>query len=146
MRVNIPPASRGNDVVDLANHLLLSLARKYNVEKPSIDPDSIPSLTSYPWPGNTRELIHELEEPWSWENQIQSLKLDFYHTTQKIPPNTDWLNQAFLFPDSGFDLENEILRLIELAIKQCDGNISEAARKLGVPRDYIRYRKKKKVN
>ena len=145
LRVNIPPLeSRGNDVVDLANHLLLSLARKYNVEKPSIDPDSIPSLTSYPWPGNTRELIHELERALVMGEPNQSLKLDFHHTTQKIPANTDWLNQSFLFPDSGFDLENEILRLIELAIKQCDGNVSEAARKLGVPRDYIRYRKKKK--
>ena len=67
-------------------------------------------LTSYPWPGNTRELIHELERALVMGEPNQSLKLDFYHTTQKIPPNTDWLNQAFLFPDSGFDLENEILR------------------------------------
>jgi DNA-binding protein Fis len=31
-----------------------------------------------------------------------------------------------------------------MAIAQTDGNISEAARILGVPRDYIRYRLKKK--
>jgi DNA-binding protein Fis len=31
-----------------------------------------------------------------------------------------------------------------MAISQANGNISEAARILGVPRDYIRYRLKKK--
>jgi len=41
-------------------------------------------------------------------------------------------------------LEKEILRLIERAISQANGNISEAARLLGVPRDYIRYRLQKK--
>jgi len=59
-----------------------------------------------------------------------------------LKPN-DWLNQGFSFPESGFNLEKEILRLIQLAIEQTGGNISEAARMLGVPRDYIRYRLKK---
>jgi DNA-binding NtrC family response regulator len=54
------------------------------------------------------------------------------------------LNENFSFPESGFDLEKEIIRLIQMAIAQTDGNISEAARILGVPRDYIRYRLKKK--
>ena len=65
-------------------------------------------------------------------------KLYHYHS--------DWLNENFCFPQSGFKLENEIVRLIELAIAQAGGNISEAARILGVPRDYIRYRLKKKSN
>ena len=55
----------------------------------------------------------------------------------------DWLNENFSFPESGFDLEKEIIRLIQMAIAQTNGNISEAARLLGVPRDYIRYRLKK---
>jgi DNA-binding NtrC family response regulator len=48
------------------------------------------------------------------------------------------------FLGTGFDLEKEMLRLIERAISQANGNISEAARLLGVPRDYIRYRLQKK--
>jgi DNA-binding protein Fis len=46
-------------------------------------------------------------------------------------------------PKNGFDLEQEMLRLIDLAISQANGNVSEAARLLGVPRDYVRYRLKK---
>ena len=36
----------------------------------------------------------------------------------------DWLNPSFVFPRDGFDLEKEILRLIERAISQANGNIS----------------------
>ena len=56
----------------------------------------------------------------------------------------DWLNTAFRFPPEGFDLEKAILRLIEMGIDQSSGNVSEAARLLGVPRDYLRYRLQKK--
>ena len=53
---------------------------------------------------------------------------------------SDWLNENFCFPEEGFDLEKEILRLIQLGIDQSKGNVSAAARLLGVPRDYLRYR------
>jgi two-component system response regulator AtoC len=57
----------------------------------------------------------------------------------------DWFRQSFLFPEDGFSLEAAILRIIEHAIKQAGGNLSAAARLLGVPRDYIRYRLDKKA-
>ena len=56
----------------------------------------------------------------------------------------DWLNPSFSFPETGIDLEKELLRLIKLAIDQANGNVSQAARILGVPRDYVRYRLQKK--
>ena len=62
----------------------------------------------------------------------------------KAQDSNDWFNTAFTFPDDGFDFEKEIMRLIEAAIEQADGNVSQAARLLGVPRDYIRYRLQKK--
>ena len=40
-------------------------------------------------------------------------------------------------------MEAAILRIISHAMKQAGGNMSAAARMLGVPRDYIRYRMKK---
>jgi hypothetical protein len=52
----------------------------------------------------------------------------------------DWFNPAFRFPESGFSLEQAILRLIERALAETRGNVSRAARKLGVSRDYLRYR------
>ena len=53
---------------------------------------------------------------------------------------SDWWNAGFRFPESGFSLEDAILRLIREALAQSDGNVSAAARRLGVSRDYLRYR------
>jgi DNA-binding NtrC family response regulator len=73
-----------------------------------------------------------------------TLEIRTNQSVHAISNTDDWLNENFSFPESGFDLEKEIIRLIQMAIAQTDGNISEASRLLGVPRDYIRYRLKKK--
>jgi transcriptional regulator with AAA-type ATPase domain len=52
----------------------------------------------------------------------------------------DWLNPAFHFPEQGFELEDAMNRLVQLALKQAGGNVSHAARLLGVTRDFVRYR------
>jgi transcriptional regulator of acetoin/glycerol metabolism len=55
-------------------------------------------------------------------------------------PIDDWFNPNFRFPESGFSLEDTILRLINHALAQTNGNVSAAGRMLGVSRDYLRYR------
>jgi two-component system response regulator AtoC len=147
LRISIPPlASRAYDIPKLADHFLGSLAQKYSLEKPILSAESIEYLTNHGWPGNHRELLHELERAIVLHKPGETLKL-----TSSLPlrsgsdaqaSNSDWLNPAFQFPENGFELEKELLRLVKLAIKQSDGNVSAAARLLGVPRDYIRYRLK----
>ena len=144
LRIKIPPLStRGKDIAGLAEHLLVSLASKYKLPLPSISTASQKSLISNPWTGNTRELIHELERNLILTETGNPLEIRDHHSERTSSKPDDWLNQEFSFPESGFHLETEIIRLIQLAIQQTNGNISEAARILGVPRDYIRYRLKK---
>ena len=144
LRIKIPPlATRGKDIAGLAGHLLVSLASKYKLPLPSISTTSQKSLISNPWTGNTRELIHELERNLILTETGHPLEIRDHHSDRTSSRPDDWLNQGFSFPESGFHLETEIIRLIQLAIQQTNGNISEAARILGVPRDYIRYRLKK---
>jgi DNA-binding NtrC family response regulator len=52
----------------------------------------------------------------------------------------EWFNPAFRFPESGFSLEAAIDRLVRHALAQAGGNVSAAARLLGVSRDVVRYR------
>ena len=71
--------------------------------------------------------------------------LDFTHLpgrTEADQPQVqgDWLNAGFVFPEEGFGLEDAINRLVQLALKQSDSNVSQAARLLGVTRDFVRYR------
>ena len=44
--------------------------------------------------------------------------------------------------ESGFSLEAAIDAMIQRALQQMGGNVSAAARLLGVTRDYVRYRLK----
>jgi ActR/RegA family two-component response regulator len=53
-----------------------------------------------------------------------------------------WMNPAFVFPESGFSLEEATNLFVERALAQSDGNVSAAARLLGVTRDFVRYRVK----
>ena len=107
-------------------------------------------LLQHSWPGNARELAHELERSLVMHEQGETLSFNLLPTDESDTSNSqmkdsdDWLNTAFRFPDEGFDLEKAILRMIEMGIDQSSGNVSEASRLLGVPRDYLRYRLQKK--
>jgi DNA-binding NtrC family response regulator len=106
-------------------------------------------LRAYRWPGNVRELSHELERAIVFE---ESPELDFAHlpASAGAPPppppaaaaatGGSWLDESFRFPEEGFRLEETIDQLMQKALDQAEGNVSAAARLLGVPRDYVRYR------
>jgi hypothetical protein len=67
-----------------------------------------------------------------------------------VTNDSGWLNPTYRFPlPGGFQLDQAINQLVELAMAQANGNISAAGRLLGVPHDFIRYRlgrKKKKTD
>jgi transcriptional regulator with AAA-type ATPase domain len=50
------------------------------------------------------------------------------------------MRPGFVFPESGFSLEAAIDRIVAQAVQQAEGNVSAAARLLGVSRDVVRYR------
>ena len=99
---------------------------------------------SYGWPGNVRELAHEVEREIVFG---ESEGLEFYHfgsalgvtaeTTAENGP-AGWLNKDFDFQN--FSLDGAIDQLVGLAMQRTEGNVSAAARLLGVPRDFVRYR------
>jgi len=142
-RVNIPALrKRGDDVVALAQNFADEIARKYGLGQVGIPSEGAARLRQYGWPGNVRELAHEVERSLVFGDD----QLLFTNLEQGAPasaPDHPWLAAGFRFPDEGgFDLENTITTLVKLAVDQADGNASAAARLLGVPRDFVRYRLK----
>jgi len=153
-RVRLPPLrERGEDILQLAELFLARLCRRYGVPLKRISPEGRRRLLAYRWPGNIRELSHELERAVVFAEEEE---LHFEHLPvaldEEEPPTApsraaqegetsrDWLNPEFVFPPSGFSLEAAIQRLIRRALDQTGGNVSAAARLLGVSRDYLRYR------
>lgn len=144
-RLNLPPLrDRGEDILDLAARLLAHLCRQHRLPLRQITEAGKSRLLAYRWPGNVRELAHELERGLVFED---SAALDFTHLAAGVPaPGAtpgeacDWLNPGYRFPCEGFVMEDAVNRLVQVALKQAGGNASQAARMLGVTRDFIRYR------
>ena len=148
-----PLRERGEDILALAESLIARVARRHRLPVRAISEPGRRRLLGYGWPGNVRELAHELERALVFEDG-ETLNLDQLIGTGGPPPESpshenpaassaqagDWFNVAYRFPESGFSLEDAILRLIDHALSQTRGNVSKAARKLGVSRDYLRYR------
>jgi DNA-binding NtrC family response regulator len=142
-RIVIPPLrERGQDIVKLAELLTAQLCRRHRLALKGISAAGRQRLLACAWPGNVRELAHELERAIVFED---GETLEFEGLQTPIDPGkpleqTEWLKPGFTFPAEGFKLEDAIAVLVRLALKQSSGNVSAAARLLGVSRDYLRYR------
>jgi len=145
-RLVIPPLrDRGNDILKLAEHLLTQLCQRHRVASKQISTAGQARLLGHAWPGNVRELSHELERTIVFEDgnewEFGALPGES-ELPQKCDSKDGLLNANYEFPQNGFSLDDTISEIIQRAIDQSGGNVSAAARLLGVPRDYIRYRQK----
>lgn len=144
-RVVMPPLrDRSSDLVELAERILARLAERHRLPPKRLSTLGQQRLRLHPWPGNVRELTNELERAMVFEDcdllDLNQLRVAGGAGSESALPTEDWLKPGFVFPKEGFVLEDVITTFIHRALKQADGNVSGAARLLGVTRDYVRYR------
>jgi DNA-binding NtrC family response regulator len=140
-RVRIPPLrERGGDIVPLAEALVARIGKNYGLPPRPIPELGQKRLRAHRWSGNVRELAHEIERSLVFDDD----QLTFQALAGAEPAGgaaaAAWVSADFELPAHGFSLEAAIDALIRRALAQTDGNVSAAARRLGVTRDYIRYR------
>jgi DNA-binding NtrC family response regulator len=141
-RVKLPPLrARDNDIVALAETLVGRIARNHGMVVRAIPASGQARLRAYRWPGNVRELAHEIERSLVFDDDALSFSALANAVDAQLRMHP-WLEPHFRFPESGFSLEAAIDVLMHQALAQAGGNVSAAARFLGVSRDYIRYRLK----
>lgn len=83
--IELPPLrERGNDLFLLAKHFIAEAARENGIKPPSISPAAREKLTSYPFPGNVRELkaIIELAVVMCEDNEIQPGDITWHSTVR----------------------------------------------------------------
>ncbi len=139
---DLPPLrERRNDILLLTEHFInkINTAMKRNAE--SISEEVADLFLAYHWPGNVRELEHVIE------GAISMLE-DAEITVAELP--TKLLREANKrreFTDGNLNLCAEISKLerslIEKALRISDGNITAAAKCLGVPRQTLQYKLRK---
>ncbi len=166
--LHLPPLrERGTDVLLLAQHYLDRFNAKYDKQVKQIDPRARELLLAYPWPGNVRELSHVIERAVLWSRgttlDAEHLSLATPATTSAAPPppgttagqptpsavapapSADLLpaTNGPSLPPPGMDLDGWERAVIEQALRECEGNQTRAAQRLGISRDTLRYRLKK---
>jgi DNA-binding NtrC family response regulator len=149
--LDLPPLrERGDDVLLLAQHYLDRFNTKYGKQVRQIDARARELLRHYPWPGNVRELSHVIERAVLWS---RGSTLDVEHLALAAPAEAPEVPERpavaaagtapAVLPPPGMDLERWERSMIEQALRECDGNQTRAAQRLGISRDTLRYRLKK---
>jgi two-component system response regulator HydG len=137
IEIQLPPLrERQEDIIALAEHFLQMYRDKYKRPVNALHESLTQQLLQYNWPGNIRELQHAMERAVILS---QGKVLQPKDVFVKNPTATDeTLN-------TGYNLEEMERNIITQAMKKCNGNITEAARELGLSRAAL-YRRLEKYN
>ena len=136
--INLPPLrERSEDVPLLEDQFWTLYSKKYNKSAMSITAPTLNKLKTYHWPGNIRELRHAIERAVIMSDSRILQPSDFFL------PGREPCEGGFSFDTLNLDdIEKEAIRT---ALKKYGGNISHAARDLGLTRTSL-YRRMEKYD
>jgi two-component system, NtrC family, response regulator HydG len=128
IEIQIPALrERIDDIEPLARHFLREFAQKYQRDVQDIDPDALHDLVRYAWPGNVRELRHTLERAVILAQGSSLMRSDLLLKTTGTAP--------FAHPTTtSLSLEETEKNMVLQALEKHHGNITDAARSLGLTR------------
>src|SRR5256884_8916832 len=139
VRITMPPLRKRKEDVPILVRGFLRHFCKAN-DKPLVDlaPDAMDALLTYDWPGNIRELRTAIEHGvvMATGKQIRLRDLPIavrQAATAKLPGGVS-PTEAFGEKTSPLDLHETERRLIAQALAATNGNVTAAAKKLGISR------------
>ncbi|MEM0938663.1 MAG: sigma-54 dependent transcriptional regulator [Bacteroidota bacterium] len=128
VEIQLPPLrERMEDMEQLSNHFVKMYAGKYRKTINGVTASTVSKLQKYPWPGNIRELQHAIERAIIMSDNQQLMPEDFFFLAQKPDTNVS------LEPDS-YNLDDMEKNTIQKVVNKYEGNISKAAKELGLTR------------
>jgi len=136
VEIQLPPLrDRIEDIPLLVKHFLKIYCKKYKKPMKRINKSTQKKLEKYYWPGNVRELQHAIERAIIMSDSPTLQPSDFFLTT----PDTQ--EESLIFED--YNLEDAEKMMIRKALSKHNGNISHAAKELGLTRTSL-YRRLEK--
>ena len=139
IEIEIPPLrSRPSDIPEFVRFYLHSFKEKYHKPELTISKEALEVLATHRWPGNIRELQHTIERGVILADGKEIKASDFNLTDAPSAQG------ATAIPDN-FNLKEIERLLIEKALEKFQGNISKAAKELGLTRAAL-YRRMEKYD
>jgi DNA-binding NtrC family response regulator len=169
VEIEIPTlrARGADDIVDLANHFVTQLSRRYRKGPLRLASATKPALAAYAWPGNVRELENTIERavvlcqgpkitvkdlalaerPSPTASTLPAVPYNPNDSMIGIPvaplpvqPNSAYPNSAYnddISLPADLELEEVERRYAKAVLDRNDGNQSAAARALGISRNKL---------
>ncbi|HWH56917.1 MAG TPA: sigma-54 dependent transcriptional regulator [Terriglobales bacterium] len=127
---------RHEDISPLARGFVQKFSREFSKPIKGLTPRAMLLLERYDWPGNVRELEHVIGRACMLADStlLDPQDLPEIVRDQSISNGQESTEAALS------TLAGQERRLVEEALQSCGGNQSEAARKLGIGRDALRYK------
>src|SRR5262245_53904247 len=128
IEIQLPPLrDRREDIPALATHFLRQHAQRYRKNLTGFEPAALQALLDHPWPGNIRELDHAVERG---VLMAQGTAIRAGELGLRIDRDaTARIEDMSLEDVEGF--------LIKKAMARFDGNVSQAAKALGLSRSAL---------
>ena len=138
--IELPPLrERLEDIPLLATKFLHDIAYRHARPEPSISPAALTELSERSWPGNIRQLQHEIERAFVFCDGSEVRPDDLSEMPRRVSsPNTapqrSQGSQPRELKSAIAELQNEQIRD---AIAACGGNKRKAAASLGISRSFL---------
>jgi DNA-binding NtrC family response regulator len=128
VEVRVPPLrERVEDIEALFEHFASIYARKYNLAPKPLSPAALQRLQTHGWPGNIRELRHAIERALIMSDAPVLDSKDFFLTDEMSA-------SAPTAQSSSYNLEDVEQEVIRRVLEKHAGNVTHAARELGITR------------
>jgi len=128
VEIKLPPLrERLEDIEPLTEYYIDTYSNKYKVPKKRINAGTLKRLQKHDWPGNIRELQHAVERAVILSEGTMLEPHDFFVTDQDERTQDD-------FNADNLNLEEVERVLVRKVIDKHGGNISRAAKELGLTR------------
>ena len=139
VRITMPPLrDRKEDIPILLRGFLRHFCKENNKQLLDLTPDAMDALLTYDWPGNVRELRTAIEHgvvmATGQKIALRDLPMAVRQAaTAKLPGGVS-ATEAFGEKASPLDLHETEKKLIAQALAATNGNVTAAAKKLGISR------------
>jgi DNA-binding NtrC family response regulator len=142
VRLDLPPLrERKGDVRLLSSYFLSQFCKSSGVQEKQISPKALACLEAYSWPGNVRELEHVMESlslmaegPTIEPDHLPAHARDAHLTSPLAVPT---------IPEEGILWQGQVESfergLLEQALGMSKGKKTEAAQRLGLKKDQMKY-------
>ena len=151
--ITIPPLrERRGDILPLAAHFIRKICAREGKAITGMTDQAKEMLLAYSWPGNIRELENVIERSVILAEFGSEIDLPFMKDGPFLAP----ASPASATPETEQISETDIARkvitgaiairdieakVIEIAVERSNGNLSEAARMIGISRRQLAYRR-----